>query len=140
MKKLLILLAMGAVLLPVLFFSGSSVKAAIPHLINYQGMLTGSDGTTPVEDGTYNLGFKIYGSESGTDSLWQEYHSNVQVTHGLFNVILGSVSSLDLPFDTDYWLEIKVDGEVMPERLRSLQIRKLEEPNRRIKHLNSFFR
>ncbi len=118
MKKLLTFLAMGSVVTLVLVFCGSSIHCAIPHLINYQGMLTESDGTSPVEDGTYNLGFKIYGSESDTDSLWWEYHSNVQVTHGLFNVILGSVSSLDLPFDTDYWLEIKVGAETMPNRLR----------------------
>jgi hypothetical protein len=105
-------------LLIVFFFLGTLSWADIPQLINYQGMLTESDGTSPVEDGTYNLGFKIYGSESGTDSLWWEYHSNVQVTHGLFNIILGSVSSLDLPFDTDYWLEIKVGSETMPNRLR----------------------
>jgi len=92
--------------------------ADIPKLINYQGMLTQSDGATPVQDGTYDLGFKIYGSESGTDSLWWEYHSSVNVTNGLFNIILGSVTPLDLPFDATYWLEIKVGGELMPERLK----------------------
>lgn len=44
--------------------------AGIPKLINYQGMLTQSDGTTPVSDGPYNLTFKIYGSESGTSLIW----------------------------------------------------------------------
>jgi hypothetical protein len=97
--------------------------AGIPKLINYQGMLTGSDGTTPVTDGNYNLTFKIYGSLSGTDSLWREYHSNVSVTNGLFNVILGSVTSLNLAFDADYWLGIRVgsDAELSPRiRLTSV--------------------
>jgi hypothetical protein len=90
--------------------------AGIPKLINYQGMLTQSNGTTPVDDGNYNLTFKIYGSLSGTDSLWREYHSNVSVTNGLFNVILGSITTLNLPFDTTYWLGIKVgsDPELSP--------------------------
>ena len=95
-----------------------STQAEIPKLINYQGMLTESDGTTPVADGQYNLGFKIYGSESSDDSLWGEYHSSVQVTNGLFNVILGSQSTLNLPFDADYWLEIIVETEIMPTRLQ----------------------
>jgi hypothetical protein len=97
--------------------------AGIPHLINYQGMLTQSDGKTPVTNGNYSLTFKIYGSESGTDSLWREYHSTVIVTNGLFNVILGSVTTLNLAFDTDYWLGIKVgtDPELSPRiRLTSV--------------------
>jgi hypothetical protein len=83
-------------------------------MINYQGMLTQTDGT-PL-DGTYDLGFKIYGSESGTDSLWWEYHSGVEVSNGLFNVILGGINSLDLPFDTLYWLGTRVntDPELTP--------------------------
>jgi hypothetical protein len=87
-----------------------------PKLINYQGMLTQSDGKTPVTDGQYHLTFKIYGSSSGVDSLWTEHHQTVQVTNGLFNVLLGSVTPLDLPFDAPYWLGIKVgdDSELSP--------------------------
>jgi hypothetical protein len=94
-----------------------SAQAEIPKLINYQGMLTQSDGTGPVEDGSYEMDFKIYTSESGTDSVWWESHSGVQVANGLFGVLLGSVNPLDLPFDAEYWLETTVDGEAMP-RLR----------------------
>jgi hypothetical protein len=107
----------------ILVFLASLSLAGIPKMINYQGMLTGSDGTTPVTDGNYSLTFKIYGSESGTDSLWRENHPTVQVTNGLFNVILGSVTSLNLAFDTDYWLGIRVgsDAELSPRiRLTSV--------------------
>lgn len=88
----------------------------IPKLMNYQGMLTQSDGTTPVSNGNYNLTFKIYGSAGGTDSLWRENHPSVQVTNGLFNVILGSVTTLNLSFNTSYWLGIRVgsDAELSP--------------------------
>jgi hypothetical protein len=100
----------------ILVFLASLCLAGIPKLINYQGMLTGSDGTTPVPNENYNLTFKIYGSESGTDSLWREYHSTVLVTNGLFNVILGGLTTLNLSFDTTYWLGIKVgtDSELTP--------------------------
>jgi hypothetical protein len=99
-----------------LVFLASLCEAGIPKLINYQGMLTQADGTTPVTNGNYNLTFKIYGSLSGTDSLWREYHPNVSVTNGLFNVILGSITTLNLAFNTNYWLGIRVgnDPELSP--------------------------
>jgi hypothetical protein len=111
MKKLILLFA---ALLMVL--SLSAYADNFPKLINYQGMLTRSDEKTPVTDDQYNLTFKIYGSFSGNDSLWTEHHLTVQVTNGLFNVILGSVTPLDLPFDAPYWLGIKVgdDPELSP--------------------------
>jgi hypothetical protein len=107
----------------ILVFLASLSLAGIPKLINYQGMLTGSDGKTPVPDENYNLTFKIYGSLAGTDSLWREYHPNVPVTNGLFNIILGSITTLNLAFDTDYWLGVKVgtDSELSPRiRLTSV--------------------
>jgi hypothetical protein len=108
MPKPLRRLVLGATALALLF-SVPSVTALIPHMINFQGMLTQTDGV-PL-DGTYNLTFKIYGSESGTDSLWREYHSNIEVADGLFDVILGSLNPLDLHFDTEYWLGIKVNDD-----------------------------
>jgi len=114
-----LVLLSGLVML-LLMFSPSS--AEIPHLINYQGMLTTPAGS-PVANEQYDLTFKIYGSESGDDSLWWEYHTNVDVTNGLFNIILGSISGLDLPFDADYWLGIRVgtDAELTPRtRLTSV--------------------
>jgi hypothetical protein len=102
MKKVFVLLAMGAVVV-VLVFSGSSVFAAIPHLINYQGMLTDNSGN-PLS-GSYNLTFKIWTDTTGGSSLWTETQNGVQVTNGLFNVILGKVTTLNLAFDQQYWLE-----------------------------------
>ncbi len=67
-----------------------SVTAEVPRLINYQGRLTGTDGI-PVADNTYFLKFKIFGSESGDDSLWSSGFQAVTVTGGLFNYQLGSM-------------------------------------------------
>ena len=113
----------GLIFLVFLASIGWTNLDGIPKMINYQGMLTQSNGTTPVTNGNYNLTFKIYGSEAGVDSLWREYHSNVPVTNGLLNVILGSITTLNLTFDTDYWLGIKVgtDPELSPRiRLASV--------------------
>ena len=121
MTKPTIALLMGAVAVLVFLCPADRGEASVPHVINFQGMLAQTDGT-PL-DGMHDLTFKIYGSESGSDSLWWEYHSSVEVTDGLFSVVLGSLNSLDLPFDSPYWLGIKVndDAELSPRtRLTSV--------------------
>ena len=97
----------------ILVFLASLSLAEIPKLINYQGMLTDAGGT-PI-DGARNLTFRIYDDTTGAGTLqWIEVHNGVQVDNGLFNVILGTDSTLDLAFDKSYWLEVEVEGEVMP--------------------------
>ena len=90
----------------------NTTQAGIPKLINYQGMLTESDGSTPVADGTYDITFKIYNASSGGDKRWEETQTDVAVTNGLFNVILGgaTVGGIDLDFSEEYWLDVTVEG------------------------------
>ena len=88
-----------------------SAFSAIPQLMNYQGKLTDADGKL-VSDGNYDMIFSIYdaateGTQEWTET-WDTVTSQVEVTNGLFNVLLGSQSSLDIAFDEDYWLEIQV--------------------------------
>ncbi len=97
--------------------------AEIPHMINYQGMLT-SDTGDPL-NGSYDLNFKIYGSESGNDSLWYEYHSGVTVTDGLFNVILGGTNPIPASLFDDtvryFGITVGTDAEISPRiRLTSM--------------------
>ena len=57
------------------------------------------------------------------DALWTEPHENVTITNGIFNVLLGGITALDLSFDEDYWLSVEVntDGEMSPRtRLASV--------------------
>ncbi len=92
----------------------TNAGAAIPRLINYQGKVTDSS-NVPLT-GSYAVAFRIYDAESGGNMLWEENHSGVVVDKGLFNVLLGSVTGLDIPFDKPYFLEIKVGNEVMSPR------------------------
>jgi hypothetical protein len=80
----------------------------IPQTISYQGVLTDANGKN-VPDGDYNLTFKLYDVETDGIPLWSEEKS-VEVKKGIFNVILGSVNPLTLPFDKQYWLGIAVEG------------------------------
>lgn len=69
-------------------------------------MLTDAGGEA-VPDGSYNLSFRIYDTASGGSALWTE-GLLVSVSKGIFNVTLGKVVPLTLPFDEQYWLGITV--------------------------------
>jgi len=113
-------------ILVVLFFMwtmvyGLSIASAdIPHLINYQGKLADNTGK-PVTDGAYSVTFRIYDAESAGTLLWEETQS-VSIQRGIFSVLLGGVTALNLAFDVPYWLEIKVGTEVMSPRQRMASV------------------
>ena len=85
------------------------ISAQIPNTISYQGILTDNK-DNPVPNGNVSLTFRLYNASEGGDTLWQEIQ-NVMITKGIFNVILGSVTPLDLPFNKQYWLGITVGSE-----------------------------
>jgi len=89
----------------------------VPHLINYQGILTNS-AEEPL-NGPYNLTFNIYpDSMQATPALWTELHATTQVSDGLFNVILGGSTPIpsSLFVDAERWMGITVgnDPEIYP--------------------------
>lgn len=89
------------------------LHAAVPKLINYQGKLTDKE-DNPIS-GNYLVTFRFYGAETGGEPIWEEGHI-LPVKMGMFNVLLGSIKSLDVDFNKDLWLglEIASDGEMMP--------------------------
>jgi hypothetical protein len=87
-----------------------------PAKMSYQGMLTGIGGEA-IEDGMYNIHFKLYGQPDPSSPIWSETQS-VTIVNGIFNVILGTASPLDLPFDEQYYLGIAIgDGEELSPRI-----------------------
>lgn len=107
MKKVLLLTGMGILLLVSL-----SYAAAIPKLINYQGMLADTAGN-PLT-GAYSMTFKIYDDSAAGNLEWTETQAEIEVANGLFNVTLGAVTALNLAFDESYWLQVRVGNETMP--------------------------
>lgn len=105
-------------LLPALLFStavcATRLIAQAPHQVSYQGSLVDASGV-PVADGGYTLVFRIFDVATGGTKLWEESHS-VDVKRGLFNVMLGSVVPLNLPFNVRYWVGIDVNGNPLPGR------------------------
>ncbi len=90
------------------------VCAAVPQQISYQGHLQDSSGT-PLT-GEYDFTFTLYDAETSGNAVWSEIQSGVTVTDGLFHVMLGDHTPIDLSFDGSYWLEITLQGESLLPR------------------------
>ncbi|NCT01835.1 hypothetical protein GW766_01105, partial [Candidatus Parcubacteria bacterium] len=121
---LLLLLLSGSTLLASLAF------AAPAPTINYQGKLTDGTGVA-VADGTYNMRFWLLQStgQATTSAVWTESLTSgdrVQVTNGLFSVMLGSTSLLtSVDFNQSLFLGVEIggtaltptwDGEMLPRK------------------------
>jgi hypothetical protein len=91
--------------------------AAIPKLINYQGVLRDSAGKSL--NGAYNVTFRLYDTAGGGSPLWSETHTGVTIDRGIFSIMIGGVTPLDLSFDRQYYLGIQVgsDPEMFPRQL-----------------------
>ena len=102
----------------------SPVEAQVPHLINYQGQLTDSQGV-PLE-GPYTLKFRLYDAATGGTKTWEETQTSVSISKGSFSVLLGSVASLDaVNWGAPCWLSIRVnsDPELAPrQRITSVPL------------------
>ncbi len=85
------------------------VTADAPRTISHQGLLRNADGTL-VPDGDYDITFNLYDVDTGGTALWVEAHVEMPVTSGVFNVILGKMTALDMDFDATYWLGLTIEG------------------------------
>lgn len=85
-----------------------------PRTIRFQGTLDDSSGA-PI-DGFFTLTFRLYNSETGGESIWEEMQQSINIVNGLVDVELGSVTPLDVSFQEQYWLSVEVesDGEMLP--------------------------
>ena len=98
-------------------FTASSISTGT---IAYQGRLADTGGT-PLT-GTYNMIFRLYNAASGGVPLWEEQWTganSVQVSDGLFNVMLGSLTPIAqqvIAANNNLFLGISVgtDGEMSP--------------------------
>jgi|GEM_PF-7027146 len=106
------------ILVALLLGAVSFAFAVVPRYISYQGKLTNSSGTAL--DGTYSFTFKLYNDPTAGTLKWSETQPSVQVTGGLYSVILGTTTAGGVTgsFDESYWLEITVGSEkLIPRQL-----------------------
>jgi Chaperone of endosialidase len=88
-------------------------QAQVPDKLNYQGYLTDNVGA-PIT-GSRSMIFTLY--DAGGAVKYAETQT-VNVASGVFNVAIGSVTAMNLPFDIPYFLGVKVgaDPEMTPRQ------------------------
>ncbi len=99
----------------VLLLVVTAAFAQVPRQISFQARLTTPDGV-PYHDVVMEVTFRIYNSPTSLVELWDETHPSIDFENGVCSVILGDFSPLYMNFDTTYWLEIEIDGEVLSPR------------------------
>lgn len=104
-----------------------SSQAGVPAAINYQGRLTDPASGQVKPDGSYNMVFRIYDSETGGGPLWTGTYAAangnpVTVGSGIFTVLLGSGTGNSLSAATfggsNRWIEVQVGNETLTPRQR----------------------
>ncbi|MBD3218649.1 MAG: hypothetical protein GF310_10260 [candidate division Zixibacteria bacterium] len=84
----------SAILILLLFLALTSlVLADTPQLINFQGKAYDSNGD-PLE-GTFSIEFTIYDAATEGNTVWFETQPSVEITDGIFHVLLGSVTPIE---------------------------------------------
>lgn len=100
----------AVVLVGILPLLAPAAGAAVPHTINYQGLLLDDQGV-PL-NGNYELTFQI---QDPGGVLWSETHSaaDVLVEDGIFSVVLGSLNPIPTAVITgnDLYLVVTVAGD-----------------------------
>jgi hypothetical protein len=105
-----------AVTLVLALFAIPAQASIVPRTLSYQGYLTLPDGTpltAPV-----NMTFALYAAATGGTPLWSELHSNVPISNGVYSLVLGDTTPVNLPFDVPYFLgtTIGADPEMTPRQ------------------------
>src|SRR3989338_896313 len=84
---------------------------ALPNSLNLQGKLTSSSGA--LQTGTFNFTFRIYDDFTSGNLLYETNVTSTTDSRGVYDIIL---ENINLPFDKQYYLAVKVnaDAEMSP--------------------------
>jgi hypothetical protein len=85
--------------------------------LSIQGILKKSNGVA-VEDGTYNITFKLYTAAVGGSAIWTETQSGVEVSSGIYSTILGNTTALNIPFNQVYYLGVTIGSSELTPRIQ----------------------
>jgi len=104
------------IILTAFFLLSTTANAGIPHLINYQGKLTKTDGTAYAV-GEYKISISIYDHATGGSLVWgPQVFNNTPLVYGHFNIILGPTDTTSRDIVSAFasenaYLEIKVNND-----------------------------
>ncbi|MEK8022811.1 MAG: hypothetical protein AAB229_03285 [Candidatus Hydrogenedentota bacterium] len=95
--------------------------AQVPQLINYQGRL--SDTSCAPLNATIPMTFRIFDAASGGAELWNEAQT-VTCTQGIFNVLLGSMTSFpaNLFASNSRYLQVESGAAILAPRARFVSV------------------
>ncbi|MFA5113699.1 MAG: hypothetical protein WC529_05335 [Candidatus Margulisiibacteriota bacterium] len=97
----------------------ASAGWAVPTQINLQGRLVDKNTGSPIT-GERSITFNLYTTLTGGTAVWTETQSNVVFNdNGIFNVLLGSKTALNVEFTTDYYyvgIAVAGDAEMTPRQ------------------------
>jgi len=88
-------------------------RSKLPLGIQFNGLLTDKT-CNALPNNSYNFTFFIYNSPNSKIPLWKEYHKDIIVSNGEFQVILGKdidCSPLNITFDKKYYIGMKINDE-----------------------------
>ena len=85
----------------------------VPKHLSYQGLLTKANGKG-VQDGTYQIIFRLYPEIDGETPFWEETQ-DVDIDDGIISVTLGETVPIDA-IPSEAYLEIEIDGTTLSPR------------------------
>jgi hypothetical protein len=93
------------------------LSRGVPDLLSYQGYLMDAADSAAVS-ATLEMTFRLFDSETKGAEVWSETHTAVDVSDGLFSVLLGSQTAFPAElFDgSSRWLQTEVGTEVLSPR------------------------
>jgi len=104
------------IILTAFFLLSTTANAGVPHLINYQGKLTKTDGTAYAV-GEYKISISIYDHPTGGALVWgPQVFNSTPLVYGHFNIILGPTDTTSRDIVSAFasenaYLEIKVNND-----------------------------
>lgn len=105
-------------LIMALFFISANLSLVSAQAsLSIQGILKKSNGVA-VEDGTYNITFRLYSAPVGGSAIWTESQSNVEVSSGIYSTILGNTTALNIPFNQVYYLGVTIGSAELTPRIQ----------------------
>jgi hypothetical protein len=115
-------LAAGVGLAALLWSGPATAQQVVPGRMNFQGLLLDSAGEP--KNGTVDLVFQLFSAATGGTSLWTETLSNVPVTDGIYDVVLGATASLTsvVASNPTLYLQITVGTEILAPRRQLLVV------------------
>jgi hypothetical protein len=93
----------------ILMASGASAQQSIPKKITYQGVLIDTTGI-PVCDSVWTVDLTLYTNAAGGAGIWTERHT-VTTSGGVFGVILGEKTPLNISFDQHLWMGTSINSQ-----------------------------